>query len=405
MDLLMTTVLNSKITSPNDEQFIQEINSLIEKDGDCICQAVIKIFADLDLPPDEARNIWFDIVDHRQALYFFLGRDVDLITVISDYLSRTCHYYKNPKIVEFDVYEKVLKDSRHDNLTGLLNRGCFWEILEGHLAQSKRHNSELTILFIDVDDFKFFNDTFGHQAGDKALSGIANIVKQESRSDDAAIRYGGEEFVVIMPNTGEKNALVLAERIREKIEDFIIDVDGKARSLTISGGIASYPVDAHDGYALLNMADRALYRAKAMGKNNISAFADKKQRCYSRSKLVRPIKIKKVGFDSTVLIHGASKDIGMGGMLFEVPCKLDVGAHIEVSIPIVSKDPLFLIGSVVRVGAKKKGGYDTGMAISFKEMEKAARDEISSFLMSGHVKIRGELARRAARDVSNIVEM
>lgn len=405
MDLLMTTVLNSKKTSADDEKFIEEINSLIKKDGDCVCQAVLKLFTDLELPLNEANKIWFDVIDHREALHSFLGRDVDLLTVIFDYLSRSSQYFKNPKVVEVDVFEKALEDSRHDNLTGLLNRGCFWEILSGHLAQAKRHNTELTILFIDVDDFKFFNDTFGHQAGDRALSGIAHVISQESRSDDVAIRYGGEEFVVVMPNTGEKSALVLAERIRENIEAFIVDVEGKKRSLTISGGIASYPVDAHDGYSLLNMADRALYRAKAMGKNNISIYAEKKQRCYSRSKLVRPIKIKKIGLDSTSLINGASKNICMGGMLFESPYQLDVGSHIEVSIPVMNTEPLFLIGSVVRIEPEKKGVYDIGMALSFKEMEKAARDEISSFMMLSVAEARGKLRRRPTMNVTNIVEM
>lgn len=401
----MTTVLNYKISTPNDKKFIEEINSLIEDEGYAVCQAVFKLFTDLVLPPDEAKMIWFDIIDHREALSVFLGRDVELLTVISDYLSRTSHCFKNPKIVEFDNFEKALEDSRHDNLTGLLNRGCLWEILQGHLAQAKRHNTELTVLFMDIDDFKFFNDTFGHQAGDKALAGVANVIRQESRTDDVAIRYGGEEFVVVLPSTGEKDAMVLAGRIRENIEDFTVEIDGKPRSLTISGGIASYPVDAHDVYALLNKADRALYRAKAMGKNNISIFSERKQRAYSRSKIVRPIKVKKMGFDSTASIHGASKDISMGGMLFETAHQLDVGSNIEVSIPIMNTEPLFLMGAVVRVEAEKKGIYDVGMTISFKEMEKAAMDEISSFLMFGQAQVKRKLRRRVAMNVTNISEM
>jgi diguanylate cyclase (GGDEF)-like protein len=405
MELLMATVVNSKITSPDDKKFIEEINSLIENEGDGVCQAVIKMLTDLNMPPDEARKIWFDIVDHREALYFFLGRDVALLTVIADYLSLSGHFFKNPKIVEFDVLEKALTDSRHDNLTGLLNRGCLWEILNGQLAQAKRHNTELAVLFIDVDDFKFFNDTFGHQAGDNALASIANVIREESRTDDVAIRYGGEELVVVMPNTSEKNALVLAERIREKVEGLSIKVDGITRSLTMSGGIASYPVDAHDGFALLSKADKALYRAKAMGKNNIALFAEKKQRSCSRSKLVRAIKIKEIGFDSSALIRGASKNISMGGMLFETGRQLDVGADIEVSIPIMNTEPLFLIGSVVRVGAAKMGSYDVGMVISFKKLEKAAKEEISTFLKRRKPKGKGDSPERAAMNFTNIVEM
>lgn len=395
MDSIKNSVLNYKITSPNDKKFIKDINRLIKKEGNCVCQAVFKLFTDLDLSDYEARKSWFDIVYHREFMSAFLGRDVALIAAMSDYFSNLGKRFENPKIVEFDTFEKVLKDSRHDNLTGLLNRGCILEILDGHIAQAKRHNTEMTILFLDVDDFKFFNDTFGHQAGDRVLTSVAKVLLKESRLDDLAIRYGGEEFVVIMPNTGIQEALVLAERIRKGTESLILNVEGKKRYLTISGGIASYPTDANDGSMLLDMADKALYRAKDMGKNNISIYSFKQQRRYSRSKLVRPVKIKKIGFDSTPPILGASKDIGMGGILFETAHRLDVGSNIEVSLPIMNADPLFLIGNVVRVQREKKGNYDTGMAMSFKEMEKAARDEISTFL----------IRRQAGINVPNIVEM
>lgn len=405
MSLIETTVLDIRRKTSNDNEFVQRINALIDKEGDSVCQIFFKLFADLELPPYTARKNWFDVVDHREELSLFMGRDIDIITVMSDYLSYSCQYMKNPMLVEFDTFEKALEDSRHDTLTGLLNRGCFWEILKSNLAQAKRHSTELTILFLDVDDFKLFNDSFGHQAGDKALASIANVIRQESRTGDVAIRYGGEEFVVIMPNTGEQNAMALSERIRKKIEGLVIAINGKELSLTISGGISSYPADADDGYVLLNMADRALYRAKAMGKNNISIFTDEKQRSYPRSKLVRPVKIKKIGVNSIYPLKGSSKNICMGGMLFETSHQLDVGSHIEVSIPIMDTEPLFLIGSVVRVEPEKKGLYDVGMSISFKEMERTARQQISGFLMAKQLGGKGGRRRRRSSNVTNILEM
>ena len=136
MDAINNTVLNYKITSPNDKKFVQDINGFIEKEGNCVCQAVFKLFADLDLSAYEARKSWIDIVYHREFMSAFLGRDVALIAAMSDYLSHANKCFENPKIVEFDTFEKVLKDSRHDNLTGLLNRGCLLEILDGHIAQA-----------------------------------------------------------------------------------------------------------------------------------------------------------------------------------------------------------------------------------------------------------------------------
>lgn len=405
MESIKALVLKKRKEAPSEEKFIEEMESLIEKEGDIVCQAFFKLFIGLDFPPYTARKNWFDIVDQRESLSLYLGRDIALLAVVIDYLSSSCCFFKNSMIVECDTFEKVLRDSRHDNLTGLFHRASFWEVLNSNIALAKRHNAELTILFIDVDDFKFFNDTYGHQAGDKALAAIAEVIRQESRSEDVAIRYGGEEFVVILPNTSEQSALVLAERIRQKIENIGLSIDGHSRSFTISGGLASYPGDAPDGYLLLNMADRALYQAKALGKNNIALFADEKQRSYPRRNLVRPIEIKKIGLDATRPFSGVSKDICMGGMLFKAACPLDVGSHIEVNIPVLNKEPLFLLGSVVRVKPEEKGGYDIGMAISFKEMEKAAKNEISSFMMLHQLAGKGRKRKKVAKNITNIVEM
>ena len=117
---------------------------------------------------------------------------------------------------------------------------------------------------IDIDNFKNFNDTYGHQAGDTVLKNIANIFREVSRRIDVIARYGGEEFTIILPNTKKEEAMVLAERLRKSAEE-----SKDLRNITISIGIASFPEDAEEKELLISKADRALYEAKRTGKNKV----------------------------------------------------------------------------------------------------------------------------------------
>ena len=194
-----------------------------------------------------------------------------------------------------------------------------------------------------------------------------------------AARYGGEEFVLLMPHTENIHAFVLAERIRIRIEEQELNANGTPYRVTISGGLASFPSNARNAQELLKKADSALYLAKGAGKNNISFYREEKRR-YLRVKFSQPIKIKDLGFNNTLSYDGMSKDICIGGILFENNDPLPIGARIQLSVPIKDDEPLLLIGTVVRVEAFKENHYDIGMTISFKEMEKIANNEIANFL-------------------------
>ena len=117
---------------------------------------------------------------------------------------------------------------------------------------------------IDIDDFKNFNDTYGHQAGDAILMDISNIFRDVARKIDIIARYGGEEFAIILPNTKKQEAMVLAERLRKSVEG-----SSRLKDITISIGVASFPEDAEEKELLISKADRALYEAKGTGKNKV----------------------------------------------------------------------------------------------------------------------------------------
>ena len=155
--------------------------------------------------------------------------------------------------------------SASDSLTGLSNRRILTQRLSEELQRAQRQNHSFTVLMLDVDHFKKYNDAYGHPAGDEVLKKVANILRNCTRAGDCTARYGGEEFAVLLSGKGGDTALQLAERIRARVaaEEF---VGGK---VTISGGIAEFPHHGHTAEAVISSADEALYEAKREGRNRV----------------------------------------------------------------------------------------------------------------------------------------
>jgi diguanylate cyclase (GGDEF)-like protein/PAS domain S-box-containing protein len=158
-----------------------------------------------------------------------------------------------------------------DPLTGLYNRRYFEMFMEKQLAIAGRNNQALSLIILDIDNFKDFNDTYGHGAGDMALRGISYAIGKNIRLSDIGVRYGGEEFIIALPNTDKTTAFEVAERIRASIEANPLTVrhEGEADVITASFGIATYNMDADNLSALIAKADEALYNAKKAGKNKV----------------------------------------------------------------------------------------------------------------------------------------
>ena len=158
-----------------------------------------------------------------------------------------------------------------DSLTGLLNRRYLETRLTEEISRSDRHSYPMSFMMLDVDEFKSYNDRFGHPAGDEALKLVGHIVKDTLRAADVAARYGGEEFAVLLPQTTSQEAEVIAERLRQKIEEAAF----QNRQVTVSIGIASCnPSPSSSMRDLISAADKALYRAKQKGRNNVQNFGN-----------------------------------------------------------------------------------------------------------------------------------
>ncbi len=163
---------------------------------------------------------------------------------------------------------EVKQQADTDGLTNLYNRRYFNEKLEELVDRAKENGSNLSLIMMDVDNFKKYNDTFGHPAGDQLLKIVAGVVGEAVREGDIVARYGGEEFVVILKNTGRETALQIAERIRVSVANIPL---GTLKSpITISLGVGTIPEHALDRNSLLEFADQSLYYAKQSGKNRVS---------------------------------------------------------------------------------------------------------------------------------------
>lgn len=166
------------------------------------------------------------------------------------------------------LFEEVKNLAIRDGLTGLYNYRHFWELMVHEVEQSRRYHQPLSLLFLDLDNFKAINDTLGHQQGDVVLQALAVCLEGAVRQADVVCRYGGEEFVVLCPQTNSEQARVLAERLRQRISEVQAPSPDKNLHLTVSIGVAGL-APGMDGAALLGAADAALYRAKQNGKNRV----------------------------------------------------------------------------------------------------------------------------------------
>lgn len=160
------------------------------------------------------------------------------------------------------VILELAQQTMTDSLTGLKNRRAFDQILKEDSSRMVRTHSSLALILLDIDDFKAFNDEFGHVSGDEALQQLARVLQSQARAYDRVARYGGEEFAIVLPDTSMAEALCMAERIRQEVQD----ADWPHRPVTVSLGVAVASTAA-DCLSLVERADKVLYQAKETGRN------------------------------------------------------------------------------------------------------------------------------------------
>jgi diguanylate cyclase (GGDEF)-like protein/PAS domain S-box-containing protein len=177
------------------------------------------------------------------------------------------------KLEEIQALEAELREQAlRDSLTGLYNRRFLNETLERELARAVREGYPVSFVMMDIDHFKKINDTFGHLAGDLVIQNLTSQLKENTRAGDIACRYGGEEFLMVLPNTSIEATLQAAERWRQDFEESKVTFFETEIRATLSLGIATFPVNGTSSREVLAAADKALYRAKAVGRNSVVVY-------------------------------------------------------------------------------------------------------------------------------------
>ncbi|MCM8787913.1 MAG: sensor domain-containing diguanylate cyclase [Candidatus Omnitrophica bacterium] len=271
--------------APNKPKFMELVQSLtfpLTQESGFIFEAFWEKGI-LHIKKDKTEQLKNDLLIERFQLEEFLSASIWIqnqpqgLVIVDNYVTKRPIQQEDVKffgmfmeqatgaIENSQIYEDTLIKAHKDALTNLWNHGYFQYKLDEELLNAKSKNYPLSILMIDIDDFKKFNDTYGHMQGDEALKKIGEFLNENVGEKNILCRYGGEEFAVILSSTPKEDATKLAENLREKLSESSILFN----KFTISIGVASYPTDATTKEELLNKADIALYKAKKEGKNRV----------------------------------------------------------------------------------------------------------------------------------------
>lgn len=228
---------------------------------------------------DDIRLITVAVPEHTPKLAGLLGvayASMDKLTIQEESIIRSILAVMVMVVGSSKVLSRTLAEleyySMHDPLTGLYNRRQFSSMLEYEIGRSERHHHEFSILLLDLDDFKDINDSYGHPTGDEALCGVAEVLREHVRKGDVASRIGGDEFAVILMETGRQGAAKVAETIGNALRTRTFNSpEDKRFHLTVSIGIVTFPHDSQNVTDLMASADLAMYRAKELGKDGACA--------------------------------------------------------------------------------------------------------------------------------------
>ncbi|AGF76955.1 diguanylate cyclase (GGDEF) domain-containing protein [Desulfocapsa sulfexigens DSM 10523] len=378
-ELLQQKILLSLSSNPGDStvqcRCLQPLLESMKKEA---CELILYNLVQLNFTRDNACKHWDAIVKHAETMQNILNRKVGLATAACDYFSTVEPYLNNPKLIEFKRYEETLKSARHDFLTGLLSRGAFQDLFDQEMSRATRHNHNTTLIFLDLDNFKETNDLHGHLAGDSVLRQVGEIIINSKRKEDLACRFGGDEFVILLPETNKFMGLLVGKKLLDQINTLVIHHGEEDISVTCSGGLASFPLDSRNGKELLFCADRALYQAKSRGKHELNLFAEEK-RVFTRIHFEQDITIRPLG-NSKEDGTSKSKNLSECGILISSSSSYHIGTLLELTIPIQKNSILTITGSVVRVEQFDTDLFDIGLSFlqhdSNSDTTKAIADHI-----------------------------
>lgn len=338
--------------------------------------------------PEDALCFWDEILRHHQGLTLALARDVGIRVAVCDYFMNLHPKMRDPVIVEVQVLLQKEQGALLDELTGLYNRRYFNDAISREVERFKRFGQRFSLIMLDVDHFKRFNDSYGHLAGDEALKTVASVLQNTARSFDHVVRFGGEEFALILPHTDGSQALAAAERMRKAVAGTPIMVNGQPVPITVSLGAATFPEDAINARDLVSRSDEALYDAKRT--RNASCSFSEQNRRFPRAPidLVVLFTRQEQGAESRP-VRVSAMNVSFGGMLCVSPLPILPGTKVEVALDVEAPDQRGLRVSA-RVVRLERESEDSSFAIALAfdlDTQEERRDLVRLVEQNGHAPV------------------
>jgi diguanylate cyclase (GGDEF)-like protein len=288
IDLIEILGQDRHLESP---EALQLIISRLSRNGESLHAELLHYLTHRRFSAEQAEALWRAIMKHKGKMSEALGRKVSFRVAALDHLSARGGVLRQARLIAKPELEGILCFVNIDEVTGVYNRRYFGELLTHEVRRARRYGSPLSLLLVDLDDFKRVNDRWGHVEGDAMLRKTGRMLRESSRHTDAVCRYGGDEFVLLLPETSSAEAYALAERIRkaptraalipgrDERGPVLLDAglapsaagsaENEARPLTLSIGGATYPTDCEEGEELVALADQMCLDAKRRGKNRV----------------------------------------------------------------------------------------------------------------------------------------
>jgi diguanylate cyclase (GGDEF)-like protein len=342
------------------DRLIVELENLAKDEGAAVYSELLYLLSHIRFEDADAERHWKEVIRHRGHMEEALGSEVDLAVALVSYFVQVNRQLQNPKLIELKVFEETQASAYRDELTGLHNFRFFQEYLGLELNRCERHGGSFSIALADIDNFKDYNDRFGHNQGNSTLQAVARTMVEAGREEDIAARYGGEEFVLIMPETSKEAAAAAADRVREAIGDLELSADDPLHRVTISLGVANYPIDAVNPDDLIRCADRAMYIAKARGKDQVQLYGANRR---AHRRLTTALQGEYRVFEERTREFSTS-DISERSLRVNVDREVPEGSLVEFTLMLPEHgQTISAHGRVVRREQREGGGFELAITI------------------------------------------
>jgi diguanylate cyclase (GGDEF)-like protein len=362
----------------NKKYLISQIHLIARTSRGSFYSKLMELFVHLTFQESEAKKHWKNVLTNFRYFNRNLERNVGLRVAMFDYFINLNKMMQNPILVEIHFFRETARLAMIDGLTGIFNRRYFDLAFRKEQKRAVRHNKNLSLCIMDIDDFKTVNDTYGHLFGDDVLRSFSTELKETCREEDIVCRYGGEEFVVILPETDGQNAFIFAERFRETLKKKGLF---KKHKISFSCGIATCPIDGVKIVQLIKSADKALYAAKFSGKDCVIKWSKSDKRRFKRYKKAWKLSYEPVerAFEGDSISEVNIIDISVGGVSFKTKEPLGSESRLLLNIKLPGNDYVIVVGKIKWLKKIKKDVFAYG--IQFYDMNNDQLDKIKKLIV------------------------